>query len=96
MCVASAICEALRVPVREGAICASEDDAGRHLRATFQCKLAEHGCPQEGALGGMPLRDFGTAEAKLAAQAASLADCQNFLFAALGPSNAGLITDLLA
>ena len=52
--------------------------------------------PVDAALGGKPLRDFATAEVAGAAQAASLADCEAFLFVALGPANAPLIRELVA
>ena len=95
VCFARAICETLRVPVREGAISASEDDDGCRLRATFLSKLAEQNCPRAGALDGRPLRNFETTEVEPAAQAASLDECTRFLFTALGPSNNELISDFL-
>ena len=44
--------QALRVPVRDGAIWASEDDAGRRLHATFLFAEEEHGVPLDTALDG--------------------------------------------
>ena len=95
VCFARAICETLRVPVREGAISASEDDDGCRLRATFLSLLAEQECHQAGALDGRPLRNFETTEVELAAQAESLDECMRFLFTALGDSNNELINDFL-
>ena len=103
VCFARAICETLRVPVREGAISASEDDDGCRLRATFLSLLAEQECHQDGALDGRPLRNFEATEevelaaqaVELAAQAESLDDCMRFLFLALGESNNVLINDFL-
>ena len=96
VCFARAIRQALRVPVRDGAIWASEDDAGRRLQATFHEGLQEHGVPVDVALDGKPLRDFVPAEVADAAQAASLADCEAFLWFALGSTSRRLHGEILA
>ena len=96
MCFVRAICSILRVGVRDGAIWAAEDDAGRALRAGFQHALEENGAPVLPALDGRPLRCFDVDEVAAAAQATSLDECQSFLFAALGFANARLIRELLS
>ncbi|CAK0871487.1 unnamed protein product [Prorocentrum cordatum] len=61
VCFVKAVCRALRVCVRDGAIWASEDDAGRALRASFQLSLEEDGVPVDRALPGRPLHEIDSA-----------------------------------
>ena len=96
VCFVRAVSQVLRVCVRDGAIWASGDDAGRALRANFQLALETHGVPVLPALDGGPLQDFAIAEVSAAAQAATLSDCQPFLLAVLGLANARLIRELLS
>ena len=94
MFFAKAIQHVLRVPVRSGAIWASEDEAGRRLLATFQEGLKEHGVAEDVPLAGKPLCDFRHAEVAAAAQAASLADGGAFLRDALGDENWCLLDEM--
>ena len=96
VCFVRAIRQVLCVPVRDGAIWASEDDAGHRLRVTFHASLQEHRMPVDAALGGTPLCDVVPAQAVGVARAASLADCQAFLFLVLGLANLPLIHEVLA
>ena len=96
VCFVRAIYQVLRVPVREGAISASEDDAGQELRAAFVLGLASHELGVEPRLGGQPLRDVTPAEAAPCEHAASLAGCEFFLYLALGTDNLTLIQEVLA
>ena len=96
VCVARAIHQVLRVPVRYGAIWAPEDDAGRQLRTTFHDDLEAHGGVVDAALPGLPLSSFHATEVALAARAANLEDCQPFLFQALGSGSLPLLSEVLA
>ena len=95
VCFALAVCEVLRVPVRAGAIRVSEDDAGQRLRTTFVGALERAGQSVDVALGGRPLRQFAPVEVAGAATAASLDECQAFLFVALGSENFSLIGEVV-
>ena len=95
VCFVRAIVQVLRVPVREGAIWAPEGDAGLELHKKFRSDLEAHGVPVAPALDGRALSSLTCAEVANAAQAATLAECEAFLFFVLGPDNLRLIRAVL-
>ena len=90
VCFAKAIHQVLRVPVRAGAIWASED----RLHNLFRAGLDSQGEFVAAALEGKSLHEFVAAEVEEAAQATSLANCESFLWYALAPTEYGLLAEI--